>query len=201
MIVDALRHATDALDYLQFLRNQSVFNFVAIPVTMAMATLELCFMNPNMFQRNIKIRKAEAASLIMRSTNPRDVAYIFRDYARKIHAKALPADPNFLRVSVACGKIEQWCEKQYPSFIQIVKSPTGELKQIVDSNDARARIWADNEKIGYSNGAMNGANGCHTLVRPPDAASRIKSVLLLLSVICLIVVYGALYLTREDGRW
>jgi farnesyl-diphosphate farnesyltransferase len=66
MIVDALRHATDALDYLQFLRNQSVFNFVAIPVTMAMATLELCFMNSNMFQRNIKIRKAEAASVCSR---------------------------------------------------------------------------------------------------------------------------------------
>jgi farnesyl-diphosphate farnesyltransferase len=63
MIIDALRHATDALDYLQFLRNQSVFNFVAIPVTMAMATLELCFMNKDMFQRNIKIRKAEAASV------------------------------------------------------------------------------------------------------------------------------------------
>ena len=43
--------------------------------------------------------------LIMRSTNPRDVAYIFRDYARKIHAKAVPTDPNFLRLSVACGKV------------------------------------------------------------------------------------------------
>ena len=65
MIVDALRHATDALDYVQYLRNQSVFNFVAIPVTMAMATLSLCFMNPAMFQRNIKIRKAEAASVCL----------------------------------------------------------------------------------------------------------------------------------------
>jgi hypothetical protein len=43
--------------------------------------------------------------LIMRSTNPRDVAYISRDYARKIHAKALPSDPDFLRISVACGKV------------------------------------------------------------------------------------------------
>jgi farnesyl-diphosphate farnesyltransferase len=63
MIVDALRHAANALDYLQFLRNQTVFNFVAIPVTMAMATLELCFMIKNMFQQNDKIRKAEAASV------------------------------------------------------------------------------------------------------------------------------------------
>jgi len=62
MIVDALRHSIDALDYLRFLKNQTVFNFCAIPATMAIATLDLCFMNPAMFQRNIKIRKAEAAS-------------------------------------------------------------------------------------------------------------------------------------------
>ena len=54
MILDALRHATDALDYLRLLKNQSAFNFCAIPATMAMATLELCFMNKDMFQRNIK---------------------------------------------------------------------------------------------------------------------------------------------------
>jgi len=125
MIVDALRHATDALDYLRLLHNQSVFNFCAIPAAMALATLELCFMNPAMFQRNIKIRKAEAASLIMRATNPREMAYLFREYARKIHAKASPADPNFLRLSVACGKIEQWCETQYPSFVVLQPSLSG----------------------------------------------------------------------------
>jgi farnesyl-diphosphate farnesyltransferase len=67
MIVDALRHVCDALDYLRLLRNQSVFNFVAIPITMAIATLDLCFMNPTMFERNIKIRKARAAEVRARS--------------------------------------------------------------------------------------------------------------------------------------
>ena len=124
MILDALRHTIDALDYLRMLKNQSVFVFCAIPAAMAMATLELCFMNPAMFQRNIKIRKAEAAQvspfyfgcdwvvligllfqLIMRSMNPREVGLIFREYARKIHAKAAPRDPSFIRISVACGKV------------------------------------------------------------------------------------------------
>ena len=41
----------------------------------------------------------------MKSKNPRDVAYIFRDYSRKIHARAVPDDPSFLRLSVACGKV------------------------------------------------------------------------------------------------
>jgi farnesyl-diphosphate farnesyltransferase len=63
MIVDALRHSCDALDYLRLLKNQSVFNFAAIPATMAIATLDLCFMNSDMFERNIKIRKAKAADV------------------------------------------------------------------------------------------------------------------------------------------
>ncbi len=63
MILNALGHATDALDYLRLLKNQSIFNFCAIPAAMAIATLELCFMNEDMFQRNIKIRKAEAANV------------------------------------------------------------------------------------------------------------------------------------------
>lgn len=63
MILDALRHARDSLDYLRLLKNQSVFVFCAIPACMAMATLALCFMNPDMFRRNVKIRKAEAAQV------------------------------------------------------------------------------------------------------------------------------------------
>jgi farnesyl-diphosphate farnesyltransferase len=63
MILDALRHATPALDYLSLLKNQSVFNFVAIPAVMAIATLERCFMNPNVLKKNVKIRKGEAVQV------------------------------------------------------------------------------------------------------------------------------------------
>jgi farnesyl-diphosphate farnesyltransferase len=63
MTLDALRHATDALDYLTLLKNQSVFNFCAIPATMAIATLELCFMNTNVIHRNVKIRKGQAVQV------------------------------------------------------------------------------------------------------------------------------------------
>lgn len=63
MVLDALRHSTDALDYLTLLKNQSVFNFVAIPAVMAMATLEVCFMNPLIFKQNVKIRKGQAVQV------------------------------------------------------------------------------------------------------------------------------------------
>ena len=46
--------------------------------------------------------------LIMSSNNPHTVAYIFRDYARAIHKKAVPADPNYLRICVVCGKVRPY---------------------------------------------------------------------------------------------
>jgi farnesyl-diphosphate farnesyltransferase len=159
MILDALRHTTDALDYLRMLKNQSVFVFCAIPAAMAIATLELCFMNPAMFQRNIKIRKAVAAKLIMRSKNPREVGLIFKEYARKIHAKATPTDPSFIRISVACGKIEQWCEHNYPSFV-LINNENG--TQSFEPSDPRTSIFLNEQSrdkqliAKRSNGMANG---------------------------------------------
>ncbi|ADV21285.1 farnesyl-diphosphate farnesyltransferase [Cryptococcus gattii E566] len=143
MVLDALRHATDALDYMTLLKCQSVFNFVAIPAVMAIATLERTFMNKKIFKENVKIRKGETLRLIMRATNPRDVSYIFREYARKIHAKVHKDDPNLLKLSIACGKIEQWAEHHYPSFIQIGSGAGNGVQSAIDptSNDARAALF------------------------------------------------------------
>ena len=63
MTLNALGHAVDALDYVAMLRNQGAFNFVATSTTMAIATLSLCFMNAEVFQRNIKIRKGQAVKV------------------------------------------------------------------------------------------------------------------------------------------
>ncbi|KTW27422.1 farnesyl-diphosphate farnesyltransferase [Pneumocystis carinii B80] len=115
MILDALTHVPDCLYYLCSLHDQSVFNFCAIPQSMAIATLALVFRNPNIFRKNLKIRKGEACSLIMRTTNRRNLCALFLKYIRIIHQKNTPSDPNFFKISVACGKIEQWVESVFPS--------------------------------------------------------------------------------------
>jgi hypothetical protein len=61
MTLISLTHAQDCLIYLSVLRDQSVFNFCAIPQVMAIATLALVYRNPLVFQRNIKIRRGEMA--------------------------------------------------------------------------------------------------------------------------------------------
>lgn len=106
MILTALTRADDCLYYLAGLREQSVFNFCAIPQTMAIATLNACFQNYDIFQKNVKITKGEACQLMIESTqNLELVCEVFKKYARKIHAKNNPNDPNFLKISIALGKV------------------------------------------------------------------------------------------------
>jgi farnesyl-diphosphate farnesyltransferase len=106
MILNALSHSEECLFYLAGLREQSIFNFCAIPQSMAIATLELCFRNYAMFERNIKITKGDACQLMLDSSqNLRVVCDVFRRYARKIHKKNTPKDPNFVKISIACGSV------------------------------------------------------------------------------------------------
>jgi len=106
MILNALKKGDDVLFYLAGIREQSVFNFCAIPQSMAIATLDLCFQNPTLFERNIKITKGVACELMIKSTqNLNSVCDVFRKYARSIHKKNNPMDPNFLNISIACGQV------------------------------------------------------------------------------------------------
>ncbi|KAF2085096.1 farnesyl-diphosphate farnesyltransferase [Saccharata proteae CBS 121410] len=116
MVLTALTRAPDCLFYLAGLRDQSVFNFCAIPQSMAIATLDLCFRNPEIFEKNVKITKGQACRLMIESTqNLQVVCEVFKRFARSIAKKNDPRDPNFLKISVACGKIEQFVESIFPS--------------------------------------------------------------------------------------
>ena len=116
MVLNALSHADECLFYLAGLKEQSVFNFAAIPQSMAIATLELCFRNPQIFERNVKITKGHACQLMIESTqNLQLVCEVFKRHVRAIRKKNKPKDPNFLKISIACGKIEQFIESIFPS--------------------------------------------------------------------------------------
>lgn len=116
MVLNALKHAEECLFYMAGIREQSVFNFVAIPQSMAIASLELVFQNPAIFERHIKLTKGDACQLMLESTaNLRVVCGVFRRYARKIAKKNDPRDPHFLEISASCGKIEQFIETLFPT--------------------------------------------------------------------------------------
>ncbi|KAK3060282.1 Delta(24)-sterol C-methyltransferase [Coniosporium uncinatum] len=146
MCLIALNRVPDCLFYLAGIRDQSVFNFAAIPQSMAIATLEACFRNPKVFLTNVKIPKGHACQLMMESTqNLQVVCESFRRYVRKIHKKNTPKDPNFLKISIACGKIEQFIESIFPSQSPKAKalSATADGKVMAPEEEAKAQAEKD----------------------------------------------------------
>ncbi|MBN3318602.1 FDFT synthase, partial [Atractosteus spatula] len=94
LVTDALHHVPDVISYLSRLRNQSVFNFCAIPQVMAIATLSACYNNPQVFQGVVKIRKGQAVTLMMQATNIGAVRVIISQYIQEIRQKVSPTDPT-----------------------------------------------------------------------------------------------------------
>ncbi|XP_061667695.1 squalene synthase isoform X2 [Syngnathoides biaculeatus] len=94
LVTDTLRHVPDVIAYLARLRNQSVFNFCAIPQVMAIATLCSCYNNPLVFQGVVKIRKGQAVTLMMEATNLPAVQNIIGRYGQEIARKVSPGDPS-----------------------------------------------------------------------------------------------------------
>ncbi|KAL8670025.1 MAG: hypothetical protein Q9168_005412 [Polycauliona sp. 1 TL-2023] len=116
MVLNSLNHADECLFYLAGLKEQSVFNFAAIPQSMAIATLALVFRNPDMFKKNVKITKGLACQTMLDSTqNLNKVCETFRKFVKQIQKKNTSKDPNFLQISIACSKVEQFIESVFPS--------------------------------------------------------------------------------------
>ncbi|KAH0622897.1 hypothetical protein JD844_025733 [Phrynosoma platyrhinos] len=94
LITNALHHVPDVLTYLSRLKNQSVFNFCAIPQVMAIATLAACYNNQQVFRGVVKIRKGQAVTLMMDATNIQAVKAIMYQY---IYQKIPSTDPSSSR--------------------------------------------------------------------------------------------------------
>jgi len=94
MITDALTHAAESLDYLEMIKDPSVFRFCAIPQVMAIATLYDCYNNPDVFKKEVKIRKSLALKMIMTSGTFKSVLSTFYLYCNKFHKSIPKGDPN-----------------------------------------------------------------------------------------------------------
>ncbi|XP_036438182.1 squalene synthase isoform X1 [Colossoma macropomum] len=107
LVTDALRHVPDVIAYLSRLRNQSVFNFCAIPQVMAIATLSACYNNPQVFQGVVKIRKGQAVTLMMEATNMQAVQSIIAQYTQEILQKVSLSDPSRDKTLCILGVIRE----------------------------------------------------------------------------------------------
>lgn len=115
MVLNALSHVIDMLTYLSLIKEATSFNFCAIPQVMAIATLAEVYNNPEVLKRVVKIRKGTTCRLILESRTLPGVVQVVRHYIREINKKTDVRDPNYLKMGIRLGEIEQFCEVMYPS--------------------------------------------------------------------------------------
>lgn len=111
LVTDALTLVPDCLMYLSKLQCAEIFRFCAIPQVMAIATLDKCFHNPDVFTGVVKIRKGLSCKLINNTNDVTGVHTVFHEFATSISKKAQKAklggfeDPSFDQTIAACENI------------------------------------------------------------------------------------------------
>ena len=110
LITDALRHVPDVFAYMGALRNQTVFNFCAIPQVMAIATLARCYNNYAVFCGVVKIRKGEAVKMILEARSMDALARVFHEHLADISRHFATMETPYyataeliLRIRKTCG--------------------------------------------------------------------------------------------------
>lgn len=104
MVADALRHLPDCITYLKLLENKQVFRFCAIPQVMAIATLAKVFNNPDVFVKNVKIRKGMAAKIMVYTDSLEFALNEIQRHLESIRATAHPMSPAYDEVMLQVNK-------------------------------------------------------------------------------------------------
>lgn len=111
LVTDALELVPDCLVYLSKLQCAEIFRFCSIPQVMAIATLEYCYANSNVFTGVVKIRKGASCKLILNTNNLDEVHDTFYHFASRVLRKANVNrsngvdDPSFARTVKICETV------------------------------------------------------------------------------------------------
>ena len=111
LVTDALELVPDCMAYMSKLNCAEIFRFCAIPQVMAIATLDKCYANHDVFTGVVKIRKGLSCKLILRTNNLEEVHDTFYQFANKIlhtakaQRKLGVKDPSYDRTVKACETI------------------------------------------------------------------------------------------------
>jgi len=97
MVMNALEHVPDCIDYMSRLQDPKVFQFCAIPQVMAIATLATCYNNPNIFTQTVKLRKGLSCKMMLGSTSFERAKYYFYKAVVNMRDRVPENDPNRAR--------------------------------------------------------------------------------------------------------
>lgn len=111
IIANALGHVPDCLTYMSSVKDEKIFDFIAVPQVMAMATLAKLYNNPKVLTGIVKVRKGLAAKLMMYSINLKDVYKYFKKSIRQIEKKNKPGTPYSKETAEVLKHIRHFLDK------------------------------------------------------------------------------------------
>eukprot|EP00461_Guttulinopsis_vulgaris_P001072 UN01072 len=96
MILNALKHVPDVIQYMSKLRDPTIFNFCAIPQVMAISTLALLYNNTTALTETLKIRRGIVCDVTMNCKDLSMVKGFFQKYLEDIDSKLVhPSKDSF----------------------------------------------------------------------------------------------------------
>jgi farnesyl-diphosphate farnesyltransferase len=105
MIVNALQHIPDSIEYLSLVKNNSNFKFCAIPQVVAVQTLATLFNNQNVFNKTEKLNKTTLAKIFMDVSDMNSVLQFYIDAVEKIENKI--SDINSSNSKNYCNELDK----------------------------------------------------------------------------------------------
>ncbi|OBA21114.1 farnesyl-diphosphate farnesyltransferase [Metschnikowia bicuspidata var. bicuspidata NRRL YB-4993] len=147
LVLNALGHAIDVLTYLSLIKEATSFNFCAIPQVMAIATMAEIYNNENVLHKNVKIRKGTTCKLILGCRTLPGVVEIFRHYLQVINKKSDVRDPNYLKIGIKLGEIQQFCDIMYPPEGSIPRGAKRSMTKINENIEKRGTFDVDGARF------------------------------------------------------
>ncbi len=89
MVLNAMTHLPDAIEYMNMLQNQQVFRFCAIPQLMAIATLSKLYNNTDTFKGIVKIERSLTLEIFSAVKNMEDFKYYYDKFMKEMSSKNL----------------------------------------------------------------------------------------------------------------
>lgn len=111
LITNALECIPECLEYMDLLHTEEIFRFCAIPQVMAIATLAELYDNPKVFTGVVKIRKCQAAQLILDTKSVEGLHKWFNILTRDILSRVNSNDPNYDKTTRICTEVLRLTDK------------------------------------------------------------------------------------------
>jgi len=110
MVLLCVQHAPDTLSYMAGLVTPEVLRFVAIPQVMALGTVAILYNNPEVLEKNVKMRKGLTARIFMSINSFADVCRWYLVFTRQLRdAVGSPSNEVETRMVAVLDKVEAIC--------------------------------------------------------------------------------------------